>query len=94
MSYTISRRRMRSFLDRFVHPRLAAIVLTGIVLWGFSFLIAATGLTVRGSNPLLSAQLFFISGVIGVFGMGVIAVCCLWLGCLRVIQIVYSRRMH
>lgn len=84
--------RVRSFLDRFVHPRLAAIVLAGIVLWGVSFLIAVTGLAVRGGDPLLAAQLFVLSGIIGVFGMMIIAVCGLWLGCLRLMQIVYGRR--
>lgn len=90
MSHTISRIRVRSFLDRFVHPRLAAIVIAGIVLWGVSFLIAATGLVVRSGDHLLAAQLFVFSGIIGVFGMMIIAVCGLWLGCLRTIQIVYS----
>lgn len=82
--------RIRSFLDRFVHPRLAAIVLAGIVLWVVSFLISATGLVVRGGDPLLAAQLFFISGGVGVFGMAIIAVCGIWLGCRRTIQVIYS----
>jgi hypothetical protein len=82
---------MRSFLGRFVHPRLAAIVLAGIVLWGVSFLIAATGLVVRSGDPLLAAQFFFVSGVVGVGGMAVIAVCGVWLGCLRTVQIMYGR---
>jgi hypothetical protein len=93
MSYQISTVRVRSFLGRFVHPRLAAIVLAGTVLWGVSFLIAATGLVMRSSgDPLLVAQLFFLSGIVGVGGMTIIAVCALWLGYLRVKQIVYSYR--
>jgi hypothetical protein len=93
MSYQKSVVEVRSFLGRFVHPRVAAIVLAGIVLWGVSFLIAATGLVMRSNgDPLLAAQLFFISGIVGVFGMGVIAACVLWLGCLRMVQIVYGDR--
>jgi steroid 5-alpha reductase family enzyme len=93
MSYQISTVRVRSFFDRFVHPRLAAIVLAGIVLWGVSFLIAATGLVMRSTgDPLLAVQLFFLSGIVGVGGMTIIAVCVLWLGCLRMKQIAHSYR--
>lgn len=84
---------MGSFLDRFVHPRLAAVVVVGITLWGGSFLIAATGLALQpsGDAPLV-ATLFFVSGIVGVLGMAIVSGCGLWLGGLRTIQIVRRRR--
>ncbi|HET7323199.1 MAG TPA: hypothetical protein VFJ06_02580 [Halococcus sp.] len=83
---------IRSFLDRFVHPRLAAIAIGGIVLWGVSFLVAATGLAVRSTDTLLAIDLFFASGVLGVFGMAILACCGLWLVGLRATQVVRGER--
>lgn len=84
---------MRSFLDRFVHPRLAAIVIAGIILWGGSFLIAATGLVLQSSgDATLIATLFSVSGIVGVLGMTIVSGCGLWLVGLRMAQIIHSRR--
>lgn len=70
-----------SFLDRFVHPRLAAIAIGGATLWGVSFLVAASGVAFRASGRfILGAQLFFLSSLIGVVGIFVLGLCALWLG--------------
>ena len=75
---------IRSFLDRFVHPRLAAITTIGVALWILSFLIAAVGLAIqtRGS-PLFAVQLFLISSVIDIIGIVMVVACTLWLVGLR-----------
>jgi hypothetical protein len=83
---------IRSFLGRFVHPWVAAIATAGVVLWGISFLVAATGLAFRSTETLLAIDLFFASGVLGVFGMAVLAGCALWLAGLRTIQVARGRR--
>jgi hypothetical protein len=78
---------IRSFLDRFVHPWVAAIAIAGVVLWAISFLVAATGLAFRSTDAMLAVNLFFASGVLGVFGMVVLAGCGLWLAGLRTVQV-------
>lgn len=70
---------MASFFDRFVHPRVARVATAGAVLWAGSFLVAVGGLAVRGSQPNTGATLFFLSGVVGLVGMVVLAVCGLYL---------------
>ena len=82
---------IRSYLDRFVHPRVAAITTLGALLWLASFLVAAIGLGTRTAYPLLSIRLFAASGYLGLFGMGTIAACALWLGGVRAIQV--TRRL-
>jgi hypothetical protein len=84
---------IRSFLDRFVHPWVAAITTVGAVLWLVSFLVAATGLAFRTTdNTLLTVELFLTSGVIGVFGTAVVAACALYLAGIRAIQVARGRR--
>ncbi|WP_160135209.1 hypothetical protein [Halococcus salsus] len=78
---------IRSYLDRFVHPRVAAIATVGALLWLASFAVAAIGLGIRTSSPLWSIRLFAASGYLGLFGMGTIAACALWLGGVRVVQV-------
>lgn len=82
---------IRSYLDRFVHPWVAAIATAGALLWLASFLVAAIGLGIRTSSPLLSIRLFAASGYLGLAGMGTIAACALWLGGLRALQV--TRRL-
>jgi hypothetical protein len=77
---------MASFFDRFVHPRVAGVATAGAVLWAGSFLVAVAGLAVRGSQPSAGATLFFLSGVVGLGGMVVLAVCGLYLLGIRLRQ--------
>lgn len=81
----------RSYLGRFVHPWLAAIATTGVILWAGSFLVAVAGLAVRSSAARLAADLFVVAGLIGVFGMLVLASCGLWLVGLRARQLIGAR---
>jgi len=70
----------RGFLDRFVHPRLAAVALAGAALWAGSFLVAAAGLLLRGSGrAALGGELFFLSGLVGAVGILVLLACAAWL---------------
>lgn len=77
---------MASFFDRFVHPRVAGVATAGAGLWAGSFLVAVAGLAVRGSRPSAGATLFVLSGVVGLGGMVVLAVCGLYLLGLRLRQ--------
>lgn len=77
---------MASFFDRFVHPRVARVATVGAALWAGSFLVAALGLGVRGSQPNAAATLFFASGVVGLGGMVILAVCGLYLVGVRLRQ--------
>jgi len=79
---------MASFFDRFVHPRIARVATAGAVLWAGSFLVAVAGLGVRGGQPNTAATLFFLSGVVGLVGMVVLAVCGLYLLGIRLRQTV------
>lgn len=74
---------MASFFDRFVHPRVARVATAGATLWAGSFLVAVGGLAVRGSQPNAAATLFFLSGVVGLVGMVVLAACGLYVLGLR-----------
>jgi len=67
-----------AFFDRFVHPRVARVATTGAALWAGSFLVAAAGLGVRDSQPNAAATLFFLSGIVGLVGMVVLAGCGLY----------------
>lgn len=79
------------FLDRFVHPRLAALSLFGIGIWAVSFLVAATGVGLRAVGSYdPAAHLFFYSGLIGLLGICLLAVATLWLAGLYVLQ--FARR--
>ncbi|EMA36722.1 hypothetical protein [Halococcus hamelinensis] len=78
---------IRSYLDRFVHPWIAAIATVGALLWLASFIVAAIGLGIRTSHPLWNIRLFAASGYLGLLGMGIIAACALWLGGLRIVQV-------
>lgn len=69
-----------TFLDRFVHPHLAAVAIVGAALWLGSFLVAAAGLWFRGTGrAVFGEQLFFLSGLVGLLGMLVLAACACWL---------------
>jgi uncharacterized membrane protein YqgA involved in biofilm formation len=84
---------IRSYLDRFVHPILAAIVTIGCVLCVISFLIAGIGVVLRSGGAFeIAVQLLFVSGLIGVPGILLVTACILWLVGLRSIQVVHSRR--
>lgn len=84
---------IRSFLNRFVHPWIAAIAIIGVVCWGVSFLAAATGLVIRSPDTtILTVELFVTSGLIGLAGSVILVACGLWLVGLRTIQIVRGRR--
>ncbi|MCO8244296.1 MULTISPECIES: hypothetical protein [unclassified Haladaptatus] len=77
-----------SFLDRFVHPRIAAIAIAGIALWGVSFLIAASGVAIEYTGKaILSAQLFFVSSLTGIVGILILGCCVLWLVGVRIRQV-------
>ena len=80
---------LRSFLDRFVHPRVAAVALAGAGIWLVSFGVAATGVVLRdtGHGSLFVFQLFFGSGVLGLFGMAVLAACGIYLIGVRTKQV-------
>jgi uncharacterized membrane protein YqgA involved in biofilm formation len=81
---------IRSFLDRFVHPRLAAITTIGVALWILSFLIAAVGLAIQAKSPLFAIQLFLISSVIDIIGIVMVVACTLWLVGLRTKRFIRS----
>lgn len=83
---------MSSYLDRFVHPWVAAIATGGVVLWLIAFLVAATGLAIQsGETVVLTIELFLISGIVGAAGTVVLLCCVLWLAGLRTHQIVADR---
>jgi hypothetical protein len=83
---------IRSFLDRFVHPRVAAITTIGVALWILSFLIAAVGLAIRTrGRPVFAVQLFLISSIIDIIGIVIVVGCVLWLVGLRMKQLIRSR---
>lgn len=84
-----------SFLNRFVHPRLAAVAIGGAALWGGSFLVAAVGVVLRriGEHAVVSAELFFLSGLLGLLGMAILALCGLWLVGVRVRQTLGNQRI-
>ena len=70
----------RPFFDRFTHPRLATVATAGAALWLGSFVVAAAGLGLRAAGrALLGARLFFLSGLVGLVGMLVLAACACWL---------------
>ncbi len=78
-----------SFWDRFVHPRIAKIALGGMALWGCAFLIAAPGVIIEYTGRgLLSAQLFFLSSLVGVLGIFILGCCVLWLVGVRIKQVI------
>ncbi len=80
-----------SFLDRFVHPRLAAVAIVGAGVWGVSFLVAGTGVALQSSGKfVLGAQLFFLSSLLGVVGILALGCCALWLVSVRIRQVVFS----
>lgn len=82
---------MSSFLDRFVHPRLAVIVIGGIVLWVIAFLVAAAGLVIQSPETVvLTVELFLTSGVVGAAGTVVLLCCVFWLAGLRARQVVFG----
>jgi hypothetical protein len=80
---------LRSFLDRFVHPWVAAVALVGVGIWLLAFVVAAAGLVIRyvGTDLLLAFQLFFTSGIVGLIGMAVLSVCGLYLVGVRTKQL-------
>ncbi|MFB6166260.1 MAG: hypothetical protein ABEJ31_13960 [Haloarculaceae archaeon] len=64
------------FFDRFVHPWLAAATTVGLVTWLVSFLLAATGVIGENlSGYYHSPTLFFASGLVGLLGILILAVC-------------------
>ncbi|AZH26577.1 hypothetical protein [Haloplanus aerogenes] len=77
---------MASFFDRFVHPRIARVATAGALLWAGSFLVAVAGLVIRGGQPNTAATLFFLSGVVGLVGMLVLAGCGCYLFGMRLRQ--------
>jgi|GEM_PF-2362197 len=80
---------LRSFLDRFVHPWVAAVALAGAAIWFLAFVVAAAGLAIRylGNDPHLFFLLFAISGWMGLAGMALLAVCGLYLVGVRTKQV-------
>lgn len=83
---------LRSFLDRFVHPWVAAIALAGAGIWLISFGVAAVGVILQetGNGSLLIFQLFFGSGVLGLIGMVILAACGLYLVGVRTKQVLIA----
>ena len=81
--------RARSFLDRFVHPRLAAVALFGAGLWLLSFFIAASGLAMQAFQRwTLMANLFFTASLVGLLGMFILGLSGLYLVGLWVLRYV------
>jgi hypothetical protein len=82
-----------AYLDRFVHPRLAALTTFGAVVWAASFLVAASGVALRElGNYALAAALFAVSGWVGLAGVLVLGVSTLWFVGLYVRRFVRTRR--
>ncbi len=78
-----------SFLDRFVHPRIALITIGGIALWGVAFFIAASGVIIGYTGRgILSAQLLFLSSLVGILGIFILGCCVLWLVGVRIRQVI------
>lgn len=63
------------FFDRFVHPRLARVATAGAIVWLGSFLVAGIGVAFGEVGPLRAADLFFLSGVLGLVGLLTVAAC-------------------
>lgn len=63
------------FFDRFVHPRLARVATAGGIVWLISFLVAGIGVAFGAAGPLAAADLFFLSGVLGLVGLLTVAAC-------------------
>lgn len=77
-----------SFLDRFVHPRIAVIAIGGIALWGVAFLIAGSGVIIEYTGrAILSAKLLFLSSLVGIVGIFILGCCVLWLVGVRIRQV-------
>ena len=64
-----------SFFDRFLHPRVARVATAGAAVWIGSFAVALVGLVLRHGDPTTAALLFFLSGLVGLLGMLLLAGC-------------------
>ncbi|MEA5388748.1 hypothetical protein VB779_18145 [Haloarculaceae archaeon H-GB11] len=82
-----------AYLDRFVHPRLAALTTFGGVVWLSSFLVAAGGLAFRElGNYELAVTLFAVSGWLGFAGLLVLSISTVWFVGLYVRRFLRNRR--
>lgn len=66
------------FFDRFIHLWLARVAAAGAAVWLSSFLLTAVGVVVD-VWPLGAADRFFLSGLLGLVGLLVVAACVRWL---------------
>lgn len=69
--------RLRSFLDRFVHPRVAAIALVGVGLVVLASLVAVVGVALMnlGASGGTGAALVGLSALVSLLGIVVLVTC-------------------
>ncbi|GAA0644824.1 hypothetical protein [Salarchaeum japonicum] len=79
---------VRAFLDRFVHPWIAAIVLSGLSLITVAAVAAIVAVAAGNLGYYrFEARFVPLSALVSLLGILVIAACTLYLGVLRLLQV-------